>query len=198
MTSRTGLESLKARVAELPRGLQRHIEAVVAEARRLARLRSIDEEQAELAAWGHDIARAARPKELLRLAHQLDLHPDEFEEAAPILLHGPIAARLLAGRHGIHDEEVVACVRWHSTGRAGMSALEKVVFIADKVEPGKSAGRPDLQEARRLAETDLNAAMLHLLNLQLQEALQQGWPLHPDTVAARNELLLARHTRKLP
>ena len=76
-----------------------------------------------------------------------------------------------------------------------MSALEKVLFIADKVEPGKSAGHSDLQDARRLAETDLDAAMLRLLDLQLQEAVQHGWPLHPDTVAARNELILARQRR---
>ena len=194
MADQMGLESLKARVGELPRGLRRHIQAVVAEARRLARLHGVDEERAEFAAWAHDIARAMRPKELLRLAHELGLNPDEIEEAAPILLHGPLAARLLTSRHGVEDEEVLASVRWHSTGRAGMSALEKVLFVADKVEPGKSAGRPDLQEARRLAETDLGAAMLRLLDLQLQEAVQHGWPLHPDTVAARNELLLAHKT----
>ena len=76
-----------------------------------------------------------------------------------------------------------------------MSPLEKVVFIADKVEPGKSAGRPNLDEARHLAETDLDAAMLRLLDLQLHEAVQHGWPLHPDTVAARNELILARQRK---
>jgi predicted HD superfamily hydrolase involved in NAD metabolism len=195
MTGQMGLESLKARVGELPRGLRRHIESVVAEARRLARLHGVDEARAELASWAHDIARATRPKELLRLAHELGLNPGEIEEAAPILLHGPLAACLLTSRYDIEDPQVLASVRWHSTGRAGTSPLEKVVFVADKVEPGKSAGRPDLQEARRLAETDLDAAMLRLLDLQLQEAVQHGWPLHPDTVAARNELLLARERR---
>ena len=192
METQASLESLKAHVEALPRGLRRHIEGVVAEARRLARFHGVGEERAALAAWAHDIARANRPGELLRLARELGLNPSGIEEAAPILLHGPLAARLLTSRHGVEDEDVVAAVRWHSTGRAGMSPLEKVLFIADKVEPGKSAGHPDLQEARRLAETDLDAAMLRLLDLQLQEAVQHGWPLHPDTVAARNELLLAR------
>jgi predicted HD superfamily hydrolase involved in NAD metabolism len=196
MTGQMGLESLKARVGELPGSLRRHIEAVAEEARRLARLHGVDEERAELAAWAHDIARATRPKELLRLAHELGLNPGEIEEAAPILLHGPLAARLLTSRYDIEDPQVLASVRWHSTGRADMSPLEKVVFVADKVEPGKSAGRPDLQEARRLAKTDLDAAMLRLLDLQLQEAVQHGWPLHPDTVTARNELLLIRQKRE--
>ena len=195
MASKASLKSLKDHVQGLPRGLRRHIEATVAEARRLARLHGVDEERAELAAWAHDIARANRPGELLRLARELGLRPNEVEEAAPILLHGPVAARLLAGRFGIDDEELLAVARWHSTGRAGMSALEKVLFLADKVEPGKSAGRPDLEEVRRLAEADLDAAVLHYLDLQLLEAVQHGWPLHADTVAARNESLLARRGR---
>ena len=190
--SESGLESLKAHIEGLPGGLRRHIEAVVAEARRLARLHGVDEERAALAARSHDIARAMRPDALLRLAGELGLNPNEVEHLAPILLHGPVAAALLAGRYGVEDEEVLAVARWHSTGRAGMSALEKVVFLADKVEPGKVAGRPEMEEVRRLAETDLDSAVLRYLDLQLLEAVRQAWPLHPDAVAARNELLLGR------
>ena len=193
--SKAGPESLKAHIDGLPAGLRRHIEAVAGEARRLARLHGVDEERAVLAARTHDIARAMIPDELLRLARELGLNPNEVEETAPILLHGPVAARLLASRYGVEDEEVLASARWHSTGRAGMSALEKVLFLADKVEPGKAAARADLQEVRRLAETDLEGAVLRYLDLQLLEAVRQGWPLHPDAVAARNELLLARQAR---
>jgi predicted HD superfamily hydrolase involved in NAD metabolism len=190
--SETGLESLREHIEGLPGGLRRHIKAVAAEARRLARLHGVDEDRAMMAALTHDIVRAMQPEELLRLARELGLNPNEVEEAAPILLHGPVAARLLASRYGVEDEEVLAVARWHSTGRAGMSALEKVVFLADKVEPGKVAGRPDLEEVRRLAETDLDGAVLRYLDLQLLEAVRERWPLHPDAVAARNELLLAR------
>jgi predicted HD superfamily hydrolase involved in NAD metabolism len=193
--SKAGLDSLRAHIVGLPGGLRRHIRAVAAEARRLARLHGVDEDRAMMAAWTHDIARAMEPLELLRLARELGLSPNEVEEAAPILLHGPVAARLLASRYGVEDEEVLAAARWHSTGRAGMSALEKVLFLADKVEPGKVAARPDLAETRRLAETDLDGAVLHYLDLQLVEAVRQGWPLHPDAVAARNELLLSRQLR---
>ena len=193
--SKTGLESLRGHIEGLPGGLRRHIKAVAAEARRLARLHGVDEERAMMAALTHDIVRAMHPEELLRLAHELGLNPNEVEGAAPILLHGPVAARLLASRYGVEDEEVLASARWHSTGRAGMSALEKVLFLADKVEPGKIAERPNLEEVRRLAETDLDGAVLRYLDLQLVEAVAQGWPLHPDAVAARNELLLTRQGR---
>jgi len=190
--SKTELESLRVHIDRLPDGLRRHIKAVAAEARRLARLHSVDEDRAMMAALTHDIARAVDPEDLPRLARELGLNPNEVEEASPILLHGPVAARWLASRYGVEDEKVLAVARWHSTGRAGMSALEKVLFLADKVEPEKAAGRPDLEEVRRLAETDLDGAVLRYLDLQLLEAVRQGWPLHPDAVAARNELLLGR------
>jgi predicted HD superfamily hydrolase involved in NAD metabolism len=194
--SKTGLESLRAHIQGLPGGLRRHIAAVAAEAKRLARLHGVDEDRAMMAALTHDIARAMQPEEILRLARELGLNPNEVEEAAPILLHGTVAARLLASRYGVDDEEVLASARWHSTGRAGMSAVEKVLFLADKVEPGKAAGRPDLEEMRRLAEIDLDGAVLRYLDLQLVEAVRQGWPMHPDTVAARNELILSRQVHR--
>jgi HD superfamily phosphohydrolase YqeK len=70
-----------------------------------------------------------------------------------------------------------------------MSTLEKIVFIADKIETGKAKGNPAAASVRQLAQDDLDAAVLQLLNRNLVEASRRGWPLHPDTVAARNELL---------
>ena len=196
MLSGAGLEPLKAHIEGLPKGLRRHMAAVAAEARRLARLHGIDEERAALAAWTHDIARSTRPEDLLRQARELGWNPNEVEEAAPILLHGPVAACLLPSRYGVNDEEILAVARWHSTGRAGMSALEKVVFLADKVEPEKLARESDLEEVRRLAETDLDGAVLRYLDLQLLAVVRHGWLLHPDIAAARNELLLARQSNR--
>jgi HD superfamily phosphohydrolase YqeK len=76
-----------------------------------------------------------------------------------------------------------------------MTALQKVVFIADKVEGDKLARDRRLQSVADLAETDLDAAMLAYLDLYVQRGLELGWPLHSHTVAARNELL---STRRVP
>ena len=184
------IETLRAAIARLPRGLAEHIEGVVAEARRLARLHGVDEERATLAAWGHDIARALLPAELLSEARRLGLTVDPVEAEAPILLHGPIAAAILGRDYGIDDLEVLATARYHTTGRAGMSPLEKVVFLADKIEPGKVHADPALAKVRQLADRDLDAAILEYLNQHLLEASRRGWPLHPQTVAARNHLRL--------
>jgi len=189
------IETLRAAAARLPRGLAEHIEGVVAEARRLALLHGADEQQATLAAWGHDVARAFSPSELLAEARRLGLAVDPVEEEAPILLHGPIGATILSRDYAIDDAEVLAVARYHTTGRAGMSMLEKVVFVADKIEVGKVQAEPALARVRQLADRDLDAAILEYLNQHLLEASRRGWPLHPNTVAARNELLLAGRTK---
>jgi len=182
---------LRAAVARLPHGLAEHIEGVVAEARRLALLHGADEQQAALAAWGHDIARALSPSELLAEARRLGLTVDVVEEEAPILLHGPIGAAILSRDYAIDDAEALAVARYHTTARTGMSILEKVVFVADKIEASKVRAEPALAKVRDLAERDLDAAILEYLNQHLLEASRRAWPLHPQTVAARNELLLA-------
>jgi len=186
------IETLRAAVARLPRGLAEHIEGVVAEARRLALLHGVDEERAALAGWGHDIARALSPSELLAEAHRLGLAVDPVEEEAPILLHGPLGAAILSRDYAIDDAEVLAAVRYHTTGRAGMSPLEKVLFVADKIEPGKLRPEPALARVKQLGDRDLDAAILEYLDQHLVQASRAGWPLHPHTVAARNHLLLSR------
>jgi predicted HD superfamily hydrolase involved in NAD metabolism len=183
---------LRAAVARLPRGLAEHVEGVVAEARRLAVIHGADEERAALAAWGHDIARALSPSQLLTEARRLGLAVDPVEEQAPILLHGRIGAAILSRDYAIDDAEVLAAVGHHTTGRAGMSTLEKVVFVADKIEASKLQAEPALAKMKQLADHDLDAAILEYLNQHLLEASRRGWPLHPQTVAARNELLLAK------
>jgi predicted HD superfamily hydrolase involved in NAD metabolism len=183
---------LREAIARLPRGLTKHIKGTVEEARRLALLHGADEERAILAAWGHDIARAFSPSELLAEARRLGLALDPVEEEAPILLHGPIGAAILNRDFGINDSDVLAATRYHTTARAAMSTLEKVLFVADKIEPDKVRAEPALAKVRQLAERDLDAAVLECLNQRVLEASRRGWPLHPNTVAARNELLMAQ------
>jgi predicted HD superfamily hydrolase involved in NAD metabolism len=188
---RTALEQA---VGELPRGLREHIERVVVEARRLAGRYGIDEERAAIAALGHDLARGQRPADLQREAQAAGLMPSEIERSEPILLHGPLSAQIMAERFGVDDDEVLAAARYHTTGRAGMSAMERLIFVADKIEPEKARDDQALAEARRVADESLEVAMLRILDRQIARAVERGWPLHPDTVAARNELVLARRT----
>jgi predicted HD superfamily hydrolase involved in NAD metabolism len=187
------VEAVREAVTRLPRDLAEHVERAVAQAERLAAgFTGLDRERVELAAWGHDIARALSPQELLAGARRFGLEVSPVEEEAPILLHGPVGSEILRRDYGIEDAEVLAAARFHSTGRAGMSLLEKVIFVADKVDPSKVRAKPALARVRALADHDLDAAILEYLGQMLQTARRQGWPVHPDALAARKELLVAR------
>lgn len=190
---------LREAVAALPKALRDHVLRVEAEAVRLADRHGVDRERVRLAALAHDLLRHKSGPELLALAMENGLATDEVEQSAPVLLHGPLAARIAPAAYGLHDPDVLAAIDCHTTARVGMSALEKVLFIADKVEPEKIARNPSWREVRELAEAEpaapagrgLDRALLRWLDLHLEEAVRRAWPLHPRSVAARNELLTA-------
>ena len=191
-------DDLRAAIASLSGELQRHVEGVVAEAQRLAISCGVDEGQAVLAALGHDIARELSDTEMLASAREFGLSVDPVEAATPMLLHGPLGAEILRRRYGVDDEDVLAAVRFHTTGRPNMTALEMVLFVADKVEPSRERSAGDMAVLRALAEAgDLDGAVLAYLDRQTVEYVRLGRALHPLAVATRNHLLLARH-RRLP
>ena len=99
---------------------------------------------------------------------------------------------VLQDQFGIDDDDVLGAVAFHTTAQPGMSRLQKPIFVADKIEPHKVARAEAVQHVAELAERDLDAALLAYLDYHLTVAAQTGWPLHPRTVAARNELIAAR------
>jgi predicted HD superfamily hydrolase involved in NAD metabolism len=190
MTSLEALEaSLRTAIAALPDGLRAHIQRVEAESRALAVTHGVDEQKAVVSALGHDLVRHLKGPELLAMARRYGLTPDPIETASPILVHGPVAARILVRDYGFEDAEVLAGIDCHTTARAGMTALEQVLFVADKVEPHKLAREAELGEVKELAEGDLREGVLKYLDLNLAKSIARGWQVHPRSVEARNELL---------
>ncbi len=175
MTSNLEVQ-LREAVAALPKGLREHI-------------RRVEEEAVRLAALSHDLVRHKDDTALLRLATEYDLTPDAIERASPILVHGPVAAAMLRRDYELDDAELLAGVDCHTTARDGMALLEKVLFVADKVEPHKLAREAALAEVRRLAEDDIDAAVLRYLDHNLEQSVRRGWQVHPRSNEARNELL---------
>jgi predicted HD superfamily hydrolase involved in NAD metabolism len=180
---------LREALDALPKGLRNHILRVEEEALRLAALHNVEASRASMAALGHDLVRHLSGPELLQMASRYGLTPDAIEQAEPILVHGPVAARILVRDFGIDDTDVVEGVDCHTTARAGMAPLEQVLFVADKVEPHKLAREPLMAEVREAASSDLDAGVLRYLNWSIEQALRKGWLLHPKTLEARNWLL---------
>jgi len=157
---------------------------------RLAPLHCVDPQRARISALGHDLVRHKSGDELLKLTRHYSIATDEVERATPILVHGPVAARMLYREYGLLDPEVLEGIDCHTTARANMAPVEKVLFIADKVEPEKLRYWPECREVLDLAQTDLDAALLRFLDLHFEQAVRKRWTIHQRSLDARNQLLL--------
>jgi predicted HD superfamily hydrolase involved in NAD metabolism len=166
-----------------PRRFQ-HVCGVVETADVLAKRFGVDAEKARLAAWAHDYAREWEVDRWYEVAREKGVDPMYFEVAE--LLHGHIVAAMLPELFGIDDVEIANAVRFHTSGRVGMSALEKVVCLADYIEPGRDF--PAVEELRRLAEQDLDLALASSFDNTISFLIQRHKPIFPLTVLARNDL----------
>lgn len=175
----------------LPDGLIEHIECVREIARELASIHSIDGAQVDLAAAAHDLARALDDDTLLESAREYGIEPSPVHRGKPLLLHGPVAAEWLEREAGIEDAQVLEAVRWHTTGRAGMDPVARVVFLADKLDPSKAGRYPFQDDIGALARKDLDRALLRFLDMELGRFVAQGYLIDPSSVELRNELVLA-------
>ena len=191
MTSLNDLETrLRTAIEDLPEGLRNHILRVEAESLALVTRHRVDEQRAAVAALGHDLVRHLKGPDLLAMASQYGLTPDPVEQRSPILVHGPVAARILERDYGFDDPEVLMGIDCHTTARAGMTPLEQVLFVADKVESHKLAREAELAEVKSLAFDNLSAAVLCYLDFNLEKSIRRGWQVHPRSLEARNELLV--------
>ncbi len=186
---------VQARLQGLPKGLREHIERSRQVASELASRHGVDARKADVAVAAHDLARAVKGDALLKeaLRFGLEIHP--VEQRKPLLLHGAIAAMWLEQDDGITDRDVLEAVRWHTTGRRGMGAVAKVVFLADKLDPMKVGRYPYLEKVRSIAQDSLDRAILELLGMELAYFLREGYLIHPETVELRNELMMTQEER---
>lgn len=183
-------ESIVKQLADnLSPGRFQHSVRVSSMAEELAETFGCDKQKARLAGLLHDIAREVPEKELLLKAQALGITVDTIEREEPLLLHAPVAAKLAESQFHIADQEVLQAILLHTTGGRHMSLLAKVIYMADLIEPGRSFS--GLEEIRELARQDLDQAMLMALNQSISYLLRQRGLIHPDTIEARNELLIA-------
>jgi predicted HD superfamily hydrolase involved in NAD metabolism len=182
-------ELLRAALLKVPAGLAEHVIRVLDEALRFAEIHDVDKQDVRVAALGHDLLRALNNERLLGIAADQSYALEDADRMEPILLHGPLAVAILQEQYKVLDADILGAAAYHTTAHAGMTRLQKLLFIADKIEPWKRARDDAMDRVAELAETDLDAAMLVYLNHHIEVALEAGWPLHPHTIAARNELL---------
>lgn len=156
----------------------------------LAQRFGCDVHKARLAGLLHDCAREMSVEDLLSKAREFGIVLDDVEKYEPVLLHAPIAGYLAKVCYGIEDEEIIQAVSLHTTGSAKMTQLDKIIYLADMIEPGRSF--PGVEELRLLAEKDLDKALLASLEQSILHVLKGKGLIHPGTIEARNQLIMKK------
>lgn len=163
-----------------------HTLGVEAEAISLAKAHNESAERASLAALLHDCGRSLSRAELRNEARKAKI-TDPLLYRQPQLLHAPVGALIARARFGITDEGILAAIASHTVGNANMSLLERIIYLADAIEPARDW--PDVQAIRALSRSDLPAALRWAMDDSIRYVLENGWLLHPNTVEARNALI---------
>ncbi|MDD2587108.1 MAG: bis(5'-nucleosyl)-tetraphosphatase (symmetrical) YqeK [Syntrophomonadaceae bacterium] len=164
-----------------------HSVQVAEMARQMAETCGVDVDKAYLTGLLHDYAKGISSQELINIAGENNLIENEVDALIPDLLHAPVGALLLQQELGVADTEILQAVKYHTTGSTFMTTLDKIIYLADMIEPGRDF--PGIERLRCLALRDFDTGMLFGLESTIRYCLDQARLLHPRTVAARNHFL---------
>ncbi|MBY6035408.1 bis(5'-nucleosyl)-tetraphosphatase (symmetrical) YqeK [Fictibacillus nanhaiensis] len=162
-----------------------HTLGVMESSLRLAAQYGADLKKAELAAIFHDYAKF-RPKEEMKQVVIDESLPLDLLDFGNELLHAPVGSILVKREAGIHDKEILSAIYYHTTGNGRMSQLEKIVFLADYIEPNRQF--PGVEEVRDAAERNLNEACLLAVKNTVQFLMKQNQKIYPLTIETYNGL----------
>ncbi|HAA25465.1 MAG TPA: phosphohydrolase [Ruminiclostridium sp.] len=166
----------------------RHSEEVMNEAVRLAELYGADIEKARIAGLLHDCAKGARKDETYKELEKYRVVLDDIQKRTPVLLHSILGSVYAKEHYGVEDREILDAIYWHTTGKAGMTMLEKIIFVADYIERGRNY--EGVEEARKQAYTDIEKCIVICCNSTIRYILQKGRLIHPHIIEARNDAIM--------
>ena len=162
-----------------------HSVGVSLTARRLAEMYGADADKAEIAGLLHDCAKNMPKDVMVRLCDELEVELDEETRLQLSLVHADLGAKLCQTEFGITDKEIISAIKYHTLGKPNMTTLEKVVFLADAIEPTRTE-HEGLSELRRLAEIDIDEAVYFSSELTIRFVTSKGCKLHSQTLKTRD------------
>lgn len=173
----------KLRLALEPKRFQ-HSLNVMETAVKLAKCHGADEEKARIAGLLHDCAKNYPKDKLYSFCDDFGIELDETEKKEAGLIHGLVGAHLLKPEYGIDDGEIFDAVYYHTIGKPDMPLLTKIIFIADCIEPMRTA--PWVDDIRSVVYDNIDKALIIQLDNTIRCVLQKGTLLHTSTVVTRN------------
>ena len=177
-------EKLKKMVSE-----KRYIHSVnvMESAVQLAKRYGEDTGKAAVAGLLHDCAKGIKGEEIFKMCEMFGIETDEVTKLQPGLLHGYIGAKLAERDFGVTDKSILNAIYYHTTGYENMNLLDKIIFIADYIEPGRNFSNID--SIRKTVFEDLDEAIIMALDNTLLYVTSKRALIHPLSIAARNSLL---------
>lgn len=165
-----------------------HSVGVSETAERLAKIYGADVTKAKIAGLIHDAAKNLDKEEMLAECERLDVKLDKIELANTAIVHASMADKYVQREFGIDDAEILSAVRYHTTGKENMTVLEKIIYIADMVEPNRNYD--GVEKLRDLVEKNLDKACIAALAQTISFTIGEGKLIHPNTIYAYNDLLM--------
>jgi len=175
-----------------------HSIGVMETATELAERFGADEHKAKIAGLLHDCAKNIDALRSYGICELLGIELDDVAKKSYKLVHQYLGAELAKMRYGIDDKEILSAIRTHTTAKEDMSLLDKIIYLADFIEPNRDKKPFDgLDELRKLCETDIDEAMLFALDISIKSIAERNMLLHMDTVLARNWFLSKKISKTL-
>lgn len=163
-----------------------HSQCVMKRCEELAKIYNVDIEKAKKVGIVHDIAKEMNEEEKLKYVQEQNMIIDEVEKENTGLLHAKIGANI-AKKQFDFTEDMVEAVAYHTTAKANMGLLAKILFVADAT--GEDRKWEDLEYARKRSETNLDDVIIYIIELNIQKNIERKKLIHPDSILARNYLM---------
>ena len=172
----------------------KHSIGVAEEAKRLASFYGADTDKAYTAGLLHDCAKCYSGGEQIELCEKKGVMLDRATLDCPAAIHGFLGAEIVRTEYGIDDTDILNAIRYHTVGRAGMTLLEKIVYIADMTEEGRDFDGVD--ELRAALKKDLDEAVLRSVRQQFMLQYSRLGVIHPNMIYMWNDLILNKKQEK--
>lgn len=177
--------------ASLSEKRYRHSLGVAKAAKELAAKYGCDEEKAYIAGLLHDCAKGYSIEEQIALCKKLGVSLDNHTLNCPPVIHGFLGAKIAEKEYGISDTEILDAIRYHTVGRAEMTLLDKIIYIADMTEENRDF--EDVEELRKTADKGLDEAILLSVEKQFKLQAKRRGTIHPNMIYMWNDILMERN-----
>jgi len=183
------IEALEQKLAKmLTPNRYKHSLGVMETAEAMARRFGVSVIKARLAGLLHDCAKDIDKNKMIVMCESLGVPLDPVKREQRSLIHADLGAKLLETEFGITDPEIIGAVKYHTLGRENMTDLEKILYLADVIEPNRKPFE-GLEDLRRLCESSLDCAMLFAIERAIEYILHRHNKLHSQTLAAQQYFL---------